>query len=269
MALTDLLSAIGDAIRKKTGTTEKLRLDEMPIAIENIQGGSSGGTDTLIDYIMGKPTKIESDEITSLKSYELQRGNLIELNLPNLTSLNGDYCIRNTGIKTLDLPKLVEMQSNSISSNSFLESVNLPSLICGQEYQKGFGLPYHGALKKINIPKVKYFDKYGICSARQLTRLDLPSVIEIGNSSYQHPFDACVSLTALILRVNQVVKLTTGDDLFSYCPINNGGYNGLQGYIYVPKALLEDYKVATNWSVYADRFRAIEDYPDICGEVAQ
>lgn len=269
MALTDLLSAIGDAIRKKTGTTEKLRLDEMPQAIENIQGGSSGGTDTLVDYLSGKPTKISSDAITSLNDYELQRRNLTELNLPNLKSLNGNYSIRDTGIKTLDLPKLVEMQSNSISSNQFLESVNLPSLICGQGYQKGFGLPYNYALKKLNIPKVKYFDKEGVCSARMLERLDLPSVIEINNVSYQHPFDTCRHLTVLILRVNQVVKLTNGDGLFTYCPINNGGDDGLQGYIYVPKALLEDYKVATNWSVYADKFRAIEDYPDICGEVAQ
>ena len=38
------------------------------------------------------------------------------------------------------------------------------------------------------------------------------------------------------------------------------------GYIYVPKALLsdddatKDYRRATNWSTYADQFRALEDY---------
>jgi hypothetical protein len=37
------------------------------------------------------------------------------------------------------------------------------------------------------------------------------------------------------------------------------------GYIYVPAALIEDYKAATNWSLYADQFRAIEDYPEITG----
>jgi hypothetical protein len=42
MALTNKLSAIGDAIREKAGTTEKLTLDEMPIAIASI---SSGGGD--------------------------------------------------------------------------------------------------------------------------------------------------------------------------------------------------------------------------------
>jgi hypothetical protein len=54
----------------------------------------------------------------------------------------------------------------------------------------------------------------------------------------------------------------------------NSQYNpdGLKdGYIYVPKALLSDedetmdYRRATNWSTFASQFRAIEDYPEICG----
>lgn len=39
MALTDKLTAIGDAIRNKTGGTEKLTLDAMPTEIEGIQTG--------------------------------------------------------------------------------------------------------------------------------------------------------------------------------------------------------------------------------------
>lgn len=39
MALTDKLSAIGDAIREKTGGTELLTLDQMPAEIANIQSG--------------------------------------------------------------------------------------------------------------------------------------------------------------------------------------------------------------------------------------
>ena len=42
MALTNKLTAIANAIREKTGTTNKLTLDEMPTAISNI---SSGGGD--------------------------------------------------------------------------------------------------------------------------------------------------------------------------------------------------------------------------------
>lgn len=38
-----------------------------------------------------------------------------------------------------------------------------------------------------------------------------------------------------------------------------------KGYIYVPKKLVDSYKTAPNWSVYADQIRAIEDYPEITG----
>lgn len=43
MALTDKLSAIGNAIRAKTGKTDKLTLDQMPGEIAGITGGGGGG----------------------------------------------------------------------------------------------------------------------------------------------------------------------------------------------------------------------------------
>ena len=36
---------------------------------------------------------------------------------------------------------------------------------------------------------------------------------------------------------------------------------------YVPKASLDAYKSDTNWSTYAENFKAIEDYPEITGGV--
>lgn len=49
MALIDKLTAIGDAIREKTGDTAKLKLDAMPEAIRNIEG-SGGMDDTLVTF---------------------------------------------------------------------------------------------------------------------------------------------------------------------------------------------------------------------------
>lgn len=61
-------------------------------------------------------------------------------------------------------------------------------------------------------------------------------------------------LETLIIRTNSVCKLTDkGIDKFTSLT-----------HIYVPSALVDSYKAATNWSVYADRFRAIEDYPEQC-----
>ena len=46
MALTDKLTAIGDAIRDKTGTTDLLKLDDMPSVIQSIETGEGGITPT-------------------------------------------------------------------------------------------------------------------------------------------------------------------------------------------------------------------------------
>lgn len=267
MPLTSKLSAIGEAIRAKTGKTEKLTLDEMPQEIQSIQGDGSA-TDTLLDYVLEKPCKVVSDEVTVLRDYLFYKASdLVELNLPNLKTL-GAYSISNTGVTSLEFPKLEAVAPTSLQYNTNLKSINFPNLICGANYGQDFGCGFSSRLTEVNIPKVKYLSNTGFRSDESIERLDLPSVIKISNVSYAHPFGGCYKLTVLILRANQVVELTDSTDLFANCPINNGGFENKQGYIYVPKALLEDYKVATNWSVYADSFRAIEDYPDICGEVS-
>lgn len=61
MALTDKLTAIGDAIRAKTGGNEKLTLDAMPTEIASIQGGAAESV-------------IESLDITSNGTYTAPDG---------------------------------------------------------------------------------------------------------------------------------------------------------------------------------------------------
>lgn len=64
MALTDKLSAIGDAIREKTGKTDLIPLDDMPAEIRSIKSGGSvnynpatlhsvSGTSSFSDYLNG------------------------------------------------------------------------------------------------------------------------------------------------------------------------------------------------------------------------
>ena len=91
------------------------------------------------------------------------------------------------------------------------------------------------------------------CSA--LTTADFPAATSIGISA----FNGCSKLTALILRSETMCTLSN-KNAFSSTPIASG-----TGYIYVPRALVDSYKAASNWSTYAAQFRAIEDYPDICG----
>jgi hypothetical protein len=62
------------------------------------------------------------------------------------------------------------------------------------------------------------------------------------------------ALTTLILRK------TDGICTMPYASTVGSGVK-----VYVPSALVEEYKVATNWSAIANNIYAIEDYPDITG----
>ena len=84
-----------------------------------------------------------------------------------------------------------------------------------------------------------------------LIKADFPAVTSI--SSYA--MRSCGALTILILRSATMCTLSS-TNAFSSTPIKSGG----TGYIYVPRALVDSYKAATNWSTYAAQFRALEDY---------
>lgn len=75
-------------------------------------------------------------------------------------------------------------------------------------------------------------------------------------------FSGCYSLSTLILRSELVAIFNTGSTSTNFTDtlIAQG-----KGNIYVPSALVEDYKSATGWSEYGDYILAIEDYPEITG----
>ena len=89
---------------------------------------------------------------------------------------------------------------------------------------------------------------FGYCTSLQT--VDLLNVSSIGANAFAY----CEALSALILRAGTVVILN------SLYALNGTPIKGGTGYIYVPSALVESYKVADQWSNYASQFRAIEDY---------
>lgn len=96
---------------------------------------------------------------------------------------------------------------------------------------------------------------YAFFSCSKLTTADFSAATSIGG----YAFYSCSKLTALILRSATMATLSN-TNAFSSTPIASG-----TGYIYVPAALVDSYKAASNWSTYANQIRAIEDYPEICG----
>lgn len=118
-------------------------------------------------------------------------------------------------------------------------------------------------LTDCQIPKCTGIEKSAMQMCYRLVQMYLPCVTTIEASAYS----SCRSLKALVLSNANAVVTLENTNAFSSCyhilGTKNSSYNpsGLKdGYFYVPSALLEDYKVATNWSTYATQFRALEDY---------
>ena len=114
-------------------------------------------------------------------------------------------------------------------------------------------------LSQVNLDSTKQIALQTFGQNFALPKLRLPSVESISEGAFLN----CHNLVTLIISNASVVCSLSNTDAFTNTPMT--GHNGKTGYIYVPRALVDSYKAATNWSTFASQIRAIEDYPDITG----
>ena len=118
-----------------------------------------------------------------------------------------------------------------------------------------YGLAGCTKLTSVVLPAVRITDGNSINGCSELIKADFSNLQNIRYST----FYSNKKLVTLIIRTQDVAKLDNMS-AFKDTPIASG-----TGYVYVPSALVNSYKTATNWSTYANQIRAIEDYPDITG----
>ena len=273
MAITDKLKAIADAIREKTGKANVMTLEQMPTEIEAIVGGGSdySNEDGLVS---GSITIYRNDRITQVRAYSFYQNVVLEeVNLPNVANVGAYAFYGNSLLKSISMPNVTNIETYGLQKCTSLESVSFLKLskIGDRAIQdctklKSIDLPLlanvsrnicYGCskLESVNLPSATKLGYYTFTNCVSLTALDFPLVTYIENSS----FEGCSQLVTLILRSTTRCQLN-GISALNSTPIANG-----TGYIYVPSALVESYKTATNWSNFASQIRAIEDYPEITG----
>lgn len=122
-------------------------------------------------------------------------------------------------------------------------------------------------LRTAKLPLLGTVNTQTFTNCVELTYVYIPSTDTIRRQAFYN----CRKLVTVILGGTSVCYLentSAFDNCYHILGLQHSNYNpeGLKdGYIYVPKNLIEQYKVATNWATYADQFRAIEDYPEITG----
>lgn len=152
-------------------------------------------------------------------------------------------------LTSIDLPEVTDTDGYAFGGNTTLENIHLPKLT-----RVADGAFADTALIKLVLPSATK-------NAAGVYQPPFPSSLEIldfsltvTNMGWGAHYNNLTKLKALILRdTSSVTSLRQAFN--SGCSIVTG-----TGYIYVPSALVDGYKAATNWSTYADQFRALEDY---------
>lgn len=224
-----------------------------------------------------------------------------EIELPELLNPSGYaafYNIKN--LKKLRLPKItgsygqffkwITYKSDDYTFDMDLIAPNCP-YYCYSMFEGAFfaifkssyltipDYPYYGIfnsswITQAYIKNLNYINDKFFYEAYNLEIAYFDSAYTIGKTnSYAEHFRRCYNLKALILAGDETVCSLIDKNAFYQTPfaplenqpIANNIKQKREGYIYVPRALLESYKTTTNWSYYADSFRAIEDYGGLEG----
>lgn len=230
----------------------------------------------LLDELVGKTITEYSSDSTELKDYTFYKcDKLHTVNMPNIQSI-GQYCFYYVNVlSNINVSKVITVGVNAFVS-AFKENViylELPELVTlggDSEFRNNAGIKsfkapklknlsqqtfaYNANCEEYFLPLAEIMGKNTFLSNISLVSLSLPSIKQINGTNV---FKDCGALTSLILAGEYVASLGSTTS-FTNTPIANG-----TGYIYVPSALVNDYKGATNWSAFADQIRALEDYPEV------
>jgi hypothetical protein len=180
----------------------------------------------------------------------------IEGNLPMITSNASNVrefaSYFNSYIWSASFPKATSIGNAAFQYSEYLDSVSCPQATkIGQSAFDGCW-----NLRTANFPLATNIDEGAFSGCgNQLRTLSFPKATSIGGRA----FAGCAKLTALVLsNAEAVCKLsnsTSAGDALKSTPIADG-----TGYIYVPDALVDSYKAATNWSIYAAQIKPLSEY---------
>ena len=152
-----------------------------------------------------------------------------------------------------------------IGSYAFRGCKSLTKLVAPNATTVGeYAIYQCNALRSIALPKVTSVSTNSFRDAQYLEIVDLPKLPTISSNT----FYGCRGLKTLILRYSKKVTLN-GTNAFTTCyrllGTTNSGFNPTGeriGFVYVPRALIEEYRADSVWSsvLEPNQFRALEDY---------
>ena len=208
------------------------------IVIPSTGGGGGETLNSAIEKFIDKktavaPTTFESDVYYGKQGYSLY-GNVMR-----------SYAFYDTKMTSVSLPNTDYLPTQAFSNCGALTSIYLPKLVeCA-----GNAFSFTG-LRSLELPSYNAIIPANMCNqSGSLAAVDLGNATQISANA----FNANYSLSVVVLRKSDAICALANVNAFAGTPIR--GYNSLTGTIYVPNALIDTYKAASNWvNIYEEGF---------------
>jgi hypothetical protein len=221
-------------VLKEKGITidDNAKLDDTLIkaidSISTLQG--------LNEYVSGDIEEYVNNEIRYVPAYTLtSRANLRKVRMDNLITIGGSSCFySNSSLKYFKADNLTSLH-NSFLNNSIVENLVLPNLITGG-YLAISDIP---CLRRLVVPKLQ--------TGLNNTNLNSVELCDIGSND---------RITDAYLKSVKIFITRKEGTILALPSATKHITNPKE--IYVPQDLIEQYKVATNWATYADKFKPLE-----------
>lgn len=277
------VDVIGDKVLTRSILTNTITeiLDDK---VANVGRGTFYECDQLITVDFPSATRVDSQAFYSCE-------NLVTANIPQTSNIGGNAFFSCEKLVAADFPEAESVGSYAFQNCLSLKSANIPKAttigdsafygckaletvtalavtqLAGRAFYEcqslttlsfpaatkttGYNAFYNcEALTVITMPSLTslYGSEFSSCNNLKMADLGLVEKLPLNVFSY------CSKLDTLILRKTDGICTLPGNYL------NETSLRKDTSYIYVPAALVDTYKSATNWSAYAERFRALEDY---------
>ena len=172
---------------------------------------------------------------------------LTEVYAPEVLTI-GRYAFMDSVLQKAEIPKATHLENGV-----FHRCSNLSSISCNNVIYMGNSAFTNTALTDVYAPKALQLADNALANNPSLQYIEVGPLTN-KNYVYRNTFLNCPSLTALVIRATKLITLENVN-AFEGTPIASG-----TGYIYIPSALIPNFQTATNWSTFANQFRALEDY---------
>ena len=239
----NVINGVSDGNTKEIATALDMIVDtfEKKIAIEKPYYAY------LMDFKIGD---FNDDEIPKVRDCAFYgKKSLTSINLPVCISIGYSAFSDCTSLTNIDLPVCTSIGSSAFYDCTSLTNIDLP--VCTSI---GYYAFYDcTSLTNIDLPVCTSIGYYAFSDCTSLTNIDLPVCTSISSSA----FNNCTSLTSIKLANTSKICTLSNSNAFKNTAIANKA-----GYIYVPDELVEQYKKATNWSVYASQIKPLSVYTE-------